>query len=56
MADCFHDFCIFDAVSRSFDVFQDILKQIVFPFMCFTDQDQEMWDNDPHEYIRLKFG
>ena len=24
--------------------------------MCFTDDDQEMWENDPHEYIRMKFG
>lgn len=24
--------------------------------MSFTEADQELWDTDPHEYIRLKFG
>ncbi|CAK8692133.1 unnamed protein product [Clavelina lepadiformis] len=36
-------------------VYHDILKNIIFPLMCFTDEDQEVWDDDPHEYIRIKF-
>lgn len=24
--------------------------------MCFTDADLDLWENDPHEYIRAKFG
>lgn len=33
----------------------DILRDIIFPLMCFTDEDQEVWEDDPHEYIRVKF-
>jgi len=37
-------------------LFQDLLKDIIFPLMCFTDEDKEVWEDDPHEYIRMKFG
>ncbi|CAM0905036.1 unnamed protein product [Alopecurus aequalis] len=29
-----------------------ILFEIIFPLMCFNDNDQMLWDEDPHEYIR----
>ncbi|XP_027365249.1 importin beta-like SAD2 isoform X2 [Abrus precatorius] len=29
-----------------------LLFEIVFPLMCFNDNDQKLWDEDPHEYIR----
>jgi hypothetical protein len=29
-----------------------ILFEIIFPLMCFSDNDQMLWDEDPHEYIR----
>ncbi|KAL5212551.1 hypothetical protein ABZP36_023398 [Zizania latifolia] len=29
-----------------------ILFQIIFPLMCFNDNDQKLWDEDPHEYVR----
>ncbi|XP_062097310.1 importin beta-like SAD2 isoform X2 [Humulus lupulus] len=29
-----------------------ILFEIVFPLMCFNDNDQKLWDEDPHEYVR----
>lgn len=29
-----------------------ILFEIVFPLMCFSDNDQKLWDEDPHEYVR----
>ncbi|XP_077995074.1 importin-7-like [Glandiceps talaboti] len=32
-----------------------ILKEILFPLMCYKDEDAEMWEDDPYEYIRLKF-
>lgn len=32
-----------------------IIQDVIFPIMSFTDADQELWDTDPHEYIRIKF-
>lgn len=32
-----------------------IVQNILFPLMCYTDEDEELWSTDPHEYIRLKF-
>ncbi|XP_042514589.1 importin beta-like SAD2 [Macadamia integrifolia] len=31
------------------DVF---LFEIIFPLMCFNDNDQKLWNEDPHEYVR----
>lgn len=33
-----------------------IIQDVIFPIMSFSDQDQELWETDPHEYIKLKFG
>ncbi|XP_077868643.1 importin-7 isoform X2 [Saccoglossus kowalevskii] len=32
-----------------------MIKEIVFPLMCYTDEDEELWNDDPYEYIRSKF-
>uniref|UniRef100_A0A1A9VN34 Importin N-terminal domain-containing protein n=1 Tax=Glossina austeni TaxID=7395 RepID=A0A1A9VN34_GLOAU len=32
-----------------------IIQDVIFPIMSFTDSDQELWETDPHEFIRLKF-
>ncbi|RWS17641.1 Importin-7-like protein [Dinothrombium tinctorium] len=32
-----------------------MIQNIIFPLMCYTDEDEELWTLDPHEYIRLKF-
>ncbi|KAI1285586.1 Importin-7 [Halotydeus destructor] len=32
-----------------------IVQNIVFPLLCYTDADQELWETDPQEYIRMKF-
>ncbi|KAG5399673.1 hypothetical protein IGI04_014280 [Brassica rapa subsp. trilocularis] len=29
-----------------------LLFEIIFPLMCFNDDDQVLWDEDPHEYVR----
>ncbi|KAL5081821.1 hypothetical protein RYX36_010242, partial [Vicia faba] len=29
-----------------------LLFEIVFPLMCFSDNDQKLWEEDPHEYVR----
>jgi len=30
----------------------ELLTNIVFPAMCFDDEDAELWRDDPQEYIR----
>ncbi|XP_067902475.1 importin-7 isoform X2 [Heterodontus francisci] len=35
--------------------FQGIIQDVVFPLMCYTDADEELWQEDPYEYIRMKF-
>ncbi|XP_019742203.1 importin-7 [Hippocampus comes] len=34
---------------------QGIIQDVVFPLMCYTDADAERWQEDPYEYIRMKF-
>ncbi|XP_077250457.1 importin beta-like SAD2 isoform X3 [Tasmannia lanceolata] len=29
-----------------------VLFEIIFPLMCFNDNDQKLWNEDPHEYVR----
>lgn len=29
-----------------------IMYEIVFPLMCFSEEDAELWNEDPHEYVR----
>lgn len=29
-----------------------LLSQIIFPYLCFTDADMEVWEEDPIEYVR----
>ena len=34
----------------------DIIQNIVFPLLCHSNADEELWDEDPYEYIRMKYG
>ncbi|XP_062513160.1 importin-7-like [Corticium candelabrum] len=34
---------------------QVILQEVVFPLMCYTDDDDALWQEDPYEYIKIKF-
>ncbi|KAH3857509.1 hypothetical protein DPMN_100118, partial [Dreissena polymorpha] len=34
---------------------QPIIQEVIFPLMCHSDSDEELWDSDPQEYIRLKY-
>ncbi|CAN0425651.1 LOW QUALITY PROTEIN: importin-7-like [Lethenteron reissneri] len=34
---------------------QTIVRDVIFPLMCYTDEDDALWQEDPYEYIRLKF-
>ena len=29
-----------------------LVSSCVFPLMCFDDEDAELWEDDPQEYIR----
>ncbi|CAL9235143.1 unnamed protein product [Arabidopsis halleri] len=33
-----------------------LLFEIVFPLMCFNDNDQKLWVEDPHEYVRKGYN
>lgn len=33
-----------------------IIQYVLFPIMSYSDEDEELWTVDPHEYIRVKFG
>lgn len=32
-----------------------VIQEVLFPTLCYTDADDELWKCDPHEYIRTKF-
>lgn len=32
-----------------------VVEKIIFPLMCHSKDDDEMWHSDPQEYIRMKF-
>ncbi|XP_068133748.1 importin-8-like isoform X1 [Hyperolius riggenbachi] len=34
---------------------QGISEEIIFPLMCYKDEDEDLWQDDPYEYIRMKF-
>ena len=44
------------ALSSSWKVMKphmsSLLASVVFPLCCFDDEDEELWDDDPQEYIR----
>lgn len=33
-----------------------IIQDVLFPIMSYSEEDEELWTVDPHEYIRVKFG
>uniref|UniRef100_A0A8C5HM33 Importin N-terminal domain-containing protein n=1 Tax=Gouania willdenowi TaxID=441366 RepID=A0A8C5HM33_GOUWI len=35
---------------------QAICHDVVFPLMCYKDEDERLWLEDPYEYIRMKFS
>jgi len=35
--------------------FHEIFKEIIFPLMCHSEEDESMWLDDPQEYIRIKY-
>ncbi|XP_023205798.1 importin-8 isoform X4 [Xiphophorus maculatus] len=35
---------------------QTICHEVIFPLMCYRDEDERLWQEDPYEYIRMKFN
>ncbi|XP_035384577.1 importin-8 isoform X5 [Electrophorus electricus] len=35
---------------------QTVAQDVVFPLMCYKDEDEKLWQEDPYEYIRMKFN
>ncbi|XP_043287357.1 importin-7 [Venturia canescens] len=33
----------------------EIIRDVLFPILSYSAADEELWNNDPHEYIRVKF-
>lgn len=33
-----------------------IVQEVIFPVMCHSSEDEELWQTDPIEYIHAKFG
>ena len=33
---------------------EPLIVQFIFPLLCFSDSDQELWDEDPVEFIHKK--
>ncbi len=31
---------------------QELMKNVVFPLMSYSEEDAELWGSDPYEYIR----
>lgn len=34
----------------------DLLARVIFPLLCLTQEDLELWGEDPVEYIHKKIG
>ncbi|XP_060632748.2 importin-8 isoform X2 [Anolis sagrei] len=34
---------------------QALCEDVIFSLMCYRDEDEELWQEDPYEYIRMKF-
>lgn len=34
----------------------EIISDVLFPIMSYSADDEELWNTDPYEYIRVKFG
>uniref|UniRef100_UPI00358E494A importin-7-like isoform X2 n=1 Tax=Myxine glutinosa TaxID=7769 RepID=UPI00358E494A len=34
---------------------QTLVQDVIFPLMCYSDEDEILWQEDSYEYIRMKF-
>lgn len=42
--------------NRKLYLFQAICQEVIFPLMCYKDEDEKLWQEDPYEYIHMKFS
>ncbi|KAH0617049.1 hypothetical protein JD844_028647 [Phrynosoma platyrhinos] len=35
--------------------YKTLCEDVIFSLMCYRDEDEELWQEDPYEYIRMKF-
>ncbi|XP_061921593.1 importin-8 isoform X1 [Entelurus aequoreus] len=35
---------------------QTICQEVIFPLMCYKEEDERLWQEDPFEYIHMKFN
>eukprot|EP00053_Salpingoeca_punica_P019061 m.190169 g.190169 ORF g.190169 m.190169 type:complete len:1034 (-) comp17559_c0_seq1:1718-4819(-) len=35
--------------------YMELLQTVLFPLMCFSEEDQELWDTDPYEFVSREF-
>lgn len=33
-----------------------IIQEILYPLLCHSDDDDDLFENDPIEYIKIKYG
>ncbi len=33
-----------------------LTQEILFPYLCLSDEDKQLWNDDPTEYLRKEFG
>jgi len=34
----------------------EIIRDVLFPILSHSAADEQLWNTDPYEYIRVKFG
>ena len=34
---------------------ETLVSQIIFPLLCYSDKDDELWQDDPFEFVRIKY-
>lgn len=43
-------------VPQSYEVMkphmESLVLHVVFPLLCFSDEDRQLWEEDPQEYVR----
>jgi len=35
---------------------QILIQDVVFPLLCHSSEDDQLWNSDPVDYIRTKYG
>eukprot|EP01100_Stratorugosa_tubuloviscum_P015507 TRINITY_DN897_c0_g2_i1.p1 TRINITY_DN897_c0_g2~~TRINITY_DN897_c0_g2_i1.p1 ORF type:complete len:994 (-),score=396.95 TRINITY_DN897_c0_g2_i1:163-3144(-) len=56
---CLDFFSIAIRLAKTYKIFKPKISQflieIIFPLLCFNDEDQQIWDEDPTEFIQREY-